>query len=50
MEVAWINGWGLGIDYLDKITSELYPNRKHRYVLPKMGWDAELNEISKIQL
>jgi|GEM_PF-784480 len=47
MEVAWINGWGLGIDYLDKITSELYPNRKHRYVLPKMGWDAELNEISK---
>ena len=47
MKVVWINGWGIGISYLETIASELYPNKEHSYILPKLGWDAELSEISK---
>lgn len=47
MKVVWINGWGLGVRYLEMIAENLYPNKKHEYILPKKDWDIELEHQSR---
>lgn len=47
MRVVWINGWGLGTSYLRKLASEFFPERDHSFILPKEGWDVELNHEPK---
>ncbi len=47
MRVVWINGWGLGKDYLKWIASDLYPEKTHVFIQPKEGWSVELDQQAK---
>ncbi len=47
MKVVWINGWGLGTGYLERLASNLYPEREHEFIQPKEDWSIELDNRSK---
>ncbi len=47
MKVVWINGWGLGTSYLQRLASDLYPEKEHVFIQPKEGWSIELDQQAK---
>lgn len=47
MRLVWINGWGLGTSYLERLASDLYPKKEHVFIQPKEGWSIELDQQAK---
>lgn len=47
MRVVWINGWGLGTSYLERLAIDLYPKIKHVFIQPKEDWNIELDYQSR---